>query len=75
MKENMNLQDRILSECVNKRIPTTVFLMNGVQIRGLITGYDSFVVTIEADGKMQMVYKHAISTVIPLKPCKIPSGQ
>lgn len=75
MKETMNLEDRILYECVNKRIPTAIYLMNGVPIRGLITGYDSFIVLIESEGKQQMVYKHAISTVIPLKPCTIHSGQ
>ena len=68
MKEYMSLQDTVLSECVTKRIPVTLFLMNGFQLRGLLVGYDNFVVVLETDGKQQMIYKHAISTVCPVKP-------
>ena len=48
----------------------TLFLMNGFQLRGNITGYDSFVVVLVTDGKQQMIYKHAISTLAPMKPIK-----
>jgi host factor-I protein len=48
-------------------MPVTIFLTNGFQIRGLIKAFDAYVIIVEADGKQQMVYKHAISTVIPLK--------
>ena len=46
----------------------TVFLMNGFQMRGIITGFDAFVVVLDSDGKQQVIYKHAISTVAPLRP-------
>ena len=48
----------------------TLFLMNGFQLRGVITGFDSFVVVLVSDGKQQMIYKHAISTLAPIKPLK-----
>ena len=51
-------------------VSVTVFLMNGFQLRGIITGYDSFVVVLVSDGKQQMIYKHAISTLAPMKPLK-----
>lgn len=66
----INYQDAILNECKKDRIPLTLFLMNGFQIRGVITGFDSFVVILESDGKQQMNYKHAISTVAPVRPMK-----
>ena len=45
-----------------------MFLVNGFQMRGVITGFDSFVVILESDGKQQMLYKHAISTIVPVSP-------
>ena len=51
-----------------ERLPVTVFLMNGFQMRGTVTGYDPFVVVLESDGRQQVIYKHAISTVVPLRP-------
>jgi len=70
MSETINLQDAILSEVRRDRIPVTLFLMNGFQLRGVITGFDSFVVVLVTDGKQQMIYKHAISTLAPVKPLK-----
>ena len=70
MSENMNLQEAILNEVRHDRIPVTLFLMNGFQLRGVITGFDSFVVVLVSDGKQQMIYKHAISTLAPMKPLK-----
>ena len=70
MSENMNLQDAILKECRRDKVPVTLFLMNGFQLRGIITGHDSFVVILVTDGKQQMIYKHAISTLAPVKPLK-----
>lgn len=60
-----NLQDLILNEVRKSHLPVTMFLVNGFQLRGCITGFDSFVVVIESEGRQQMVYKHAISTVVP----------
>ena len=70
MSDTMNLQEAILKECVKDRVPLTLFLMNGFQLRGVITGFDSFVVVLVSDGKQQMIYKHAISTLAPMKPLK-----
>ena len=70
MSENMNLQEAILKECIREKVPLTLFLMNGFQLRGIVTGFDSFVVVLVSDGKQQMIYKHAISTLAPVRPLK-----
>ena len=70
MSENITLQESILKECIRERVPLTLFLMNGFQLRGVITGFDSFVVVLVSDGKQQMIYKHAISTLAPIRPLK-----
>ena len=70
MSDTVNLQEAILAECRRERIPVTLFLMNGFQLRGIITGHDSFVVVLVSDGKQQMIYKHAISTLAPMKTLK-----
>ena len=53
-----------------EHVPVTLFLMNGFQLRGTITGYDNFVVVLVTDGKQQMIYKHAISTLAPIRVLK-----
>ena len=70
MSDSMNLQDAILKEVKRERVPVTLFLMNGFQLRGTITGFDSFVVVLVTDGKQQMIYKHAISTLAPIRSLK-----
>ena len=70
MSEPINLQEAILKEVCRDKIPVTLFLMNGFQLRGTIAGYDSFVVVLVSDGKQQMIYKHAISTLASMKPMK-----
>ena len=70
MAEPINLQEAILREVRAEKIPVTLFLMNGFQLRGIITGFDSFVVVLVTEGKQQMIYKHAISTLAPMKPLK-----
>jgi host factor-I protein len=62
-----NLQDALLGAVRKENMPVTVFLTNGFQIRGLIKGFDTYVIIVESDGKQQMVYKHAVSTIVPLK--------
>ena len=62
-----NFQDLILNQVRKENMPVTVFLTSGFQIRGSIKGFDNYVIVLEVDGKHQMVYKHAISTIIPLK--------
>ena len=70
MSETVNLQDAILKEVRRDKVPVTLFLMNGFQLRGVITGFDSFVVVLVSDGKQQLIYKHAISTLAPMKALK-----
>ena len=70
MSDAINLQDAILNEVRRDRVPVTLFLMNGFQLRGVITGFDSFVVVLVSDGKQQMIYKHAISTLAPMRTLK-----
>jgi len=67
-KNQINLQDAFLNLVRKNRIPVTIFLVNGFQIKGLVKGFDNFTVIVEIDGKQQLVYKHAISTVAPVRP-------
>ena len=67
MQKQLNLQDLVLNTARKERMNVTVFLMNGFQFKGIVRGFDSFVVIIETEGKQQMIYKHAISTVVPPK--------
>ena len=73
MSETTTLQEAILNEVRREKVPVTLFLMNGFQLRGTVTGYDSFVVVLVTDGKQQMIYKHAISTLAPIRPLKAAS--
>ena len=73
MTQTINLQDAILQEVCREKVPVTLFLMNGFQLRGTVTGYDSFVVVLVSEGKQQMIYKHAISTLVPLQPIRFPN--
>ena len=70
MSEAINYQDAILNEVRREHVPVTLFLMNGFQLRGTITAHDAFVVVLVTDGKQQMIYKHAISTLAPFRPLK-----
>ena len=70
MSEPINLQEAILQEVLRDKVPVTLFLMNGFQLRGTVAGFDSFVVVLISEGKQQMIYKHAISTLAPMKPIK-----
>ena len=68
MKKIANLQDLFLLSARRARVSVTVFLVNGFQMRGVVTGFDSFIVVLESDGRQQMIYKHAISTIVPVSP-------
>ncbi|MDV5106153.1 RNA chaperone Hfq [Clostridium perfringens] len=70
-----NLQDIFLNNARKERIPVTIFLVNGVQLKGIVKGFDSFTVVLDSDGKQQLVYKHAISTVSPTKPILFNNAQ
>ncbi|SFR06103.1 RNA chaperone Hfq [Desulfoscipio geothermicus] len=67
-KPQINLQDAFLNQVRKDNIPVTIFLVNGFQLKGMVKGFDNFTVIMESDGKQMMVYKHAISTVSPMKP-------
>ena len=68
MQKKTNLQDLFLLRARQDRVPVTLFLMNGFQMRGTIIGYDPFVVVLDSDGRQQIIYKHAISTIAPVRP-------
>ena len=74
MANTETLQDLFLNEARKDRQLVTVFLMNGFQMMGVITGFDSFVVLLVTEGKQQMIYKHAISTVVPARPVRFGGG-
>jgi host factor-I protein len=67
MQKLQNLQDQFLNQARRERALVTLFLMNGFQLRGIIRGFDAFVVMVDSEGKQQMIYKHAISTVVPAR--------
>ena len=74
MQKQQNLQDYFLNQARRERTPVTVFLMNGFQLRGTVRGFDAFVVIVDSDGKQQMIYKHAISTVVPARAVAFTEG-
>lgn len=71
MQKTQNLQDAFLNQVRRDKINLTVFLMNGFQMHGIIRGYDGFTVVLDSDGRQQLIYKHAISTIIPPKPLEL----
>lgn len=64
----INLQDSFLNQVRKENLPVIIYLVNGFQLRGSVKGFDNFTVIIENDGKQQLVYKHAISTITPFRP-------
>ena len=74
MQKTQNLQDLFLNQARRERQIVTVFLMNGFQMRGVVRGFDSFTVVLETDGKQQLIYKHAISTLVPARPVDMTGG-
>lgn len=67
MKQGINLQDLFLNKARRENIGITVFLVNGYQIRGHVKGFDSYTLVLDSEDKQQLIYKHAISTIIPNK--------
>lgn len=68
MKSQINLQDVFLNQVRKEKTTITVFLLSGFQIKGIVTGFDNYVVVIDSEGKQELIYKHAISTIIPSRP-------
>ena len=71
MQKTQNLQDVFLNQLRRDRLSVTVVLMNGFQMHGIIRSFDGFTVVLDTDGKQQLIYKHAISTIIPPKPLSL----
>ena len=71
MQKNNNLQEIFLTKARKQSIPLTIFLMNGFQLRGVLRAFDSFTVVLDSDGKQQLIYKHAISTIAPARPLNL----
>lgn len=67
-KSNINLQDVFLNQVRKEKIGVIIYLTNGFQLKGHVKGFDSFTVILESEGKQNLIYKHAISTISPLKP-------
>lgn len=68
MQNKINFQETFLLRARREAVPVTMFLMNGFQMRGVIRGFDAFVVVLESEGRQQLIYKHAISTIAPIRP-------
>lgn len=66
-----NLQDTFLNNVRKNKVPLTIFLVNGVKLQGVVTWFDNFCVLLRRDGHSQLVYKHAISTVMPGQPIQL----
>lgn len=69
--KTQNLQDVFLNSVRKSKMPVTVFLVNGVKLQGIITWFDNFCVLLRRDAHSQLVYKHAISTVMPSQPLQL----
>ncbi len=65
VQRGVSYQEHILNTLRKEKAPVTVYLVNGVPVKGIVRGFDNFVVIIEGDGKQMMIYKHAISTLTP----------
>ena len=74
MNKILNLQDVFLNQARKDKIPVTIYLTNGFQFKGIVRGFDNYVVILDCEGKQNLVYKHAISTICPVKPIPILVG-
>jgi RNA chaperone Hfq len=73
--DKQNLQDAFLNHVRKAKMPVTIFLINGVKLQGVITWFDSFCVLLRRDGQSQLVYKSAISTIMPAQPISLYDGE
>ena len=74
-KQALNLQDVFLNQCRKEHVFVTIYLTNGFQFKGAVRGFDNYIVILDVEGKQQLVYKHAISTIIPAKPVNVMTGE
>ncbi len=68
MKKNEKLQDIFLNQVRKHHLQITIFLVSGFQIKGHVTGFDPYTIMIDSEGKQQLIYKHAVSTIVPSNP-------
>lgn len=73
--KKQNLQDVFLNHVRKDKVPVTIFLVNGVKLQGVVTWFDNFCVLLKREGQVQLVYKHAISTVMPSQPISLWNGE
>ena len=73
-KVTIVLQDAFLNQIRKEHIPVTIHLTNGFQLRGMVKGFDNFIVILDSEGKQMMIYKHAISTITPARPVSVGTG-
>ena len=73
--DKQNLQDTFLNHVRKTKIPVTVFLINGVKLQGVITWFDSFCVLLRREGQSQLIYKHAMSTIMPSQEISLYNGE
>lgn len=71
MKTTTNLQDVFLNKARKDSTVITIYLINGYQIKGVVKGFDNYTIVLDSEGKQQLIYKHAISTIIPVKPISL----
>ena len=68
MEKSQNLQDVFLNQVRKQHVPVTIFLVNGVKLQGIITWFDNYSMLLKRDGHIQLIYKHAVSTIMPSTP-------
>lgn len=73
--KKQNLQDAFLNAVRKSKTPLTIFLVNGVKLQGVVTWFDNFCVLLRREGQIQLVYKHAISTIMPSGPVSLFDGE
>ena len=71
MARDINLQEAFLHQARKEHIPVTIYITNGFQFKGVVKGFDNYTVILDTEGKQNLIYKHAISTIAPLKPISI----
>lgn len=70
-EKTQNLQDTFLNQVRKQKVPLTIFLVNGVKLQGIVTWFDNFCVLLRRENQSQLVYKHAISTIMPNGPLQL----
>lgn len=71
MKNNINLQDVFLNQVRKDGTSITIYLINGFQLKGIVRGFDNYTIVLDSDGKQQLIYKHAVSTISPSVPVNL----